>query len=63
MVSNSAGTPGRLPVTLLTLPDLVVIPAEPMKQGVPQLIAWPILSNPFHHRNFFHRLHSHIFAK
>ena len=40
------------PVTLPTLPDLVVIPARQeflMKQRVPQLIAWPISGNPIRH--------------
>ena len=49
----------RYPLILPTLPDLVVMPTQQgflMKQGVPQLIAWPISGNPTHHKNFLHRL-------
>jgi len=47
------------PRILPTLPDLVVMPAGQefiMKQGVPQLIAWPISGNPIHHGVFLQRL-------
>jgi len=47
------------PLILPTLPDLVVMQTQQvflMKQGVPQLIAWPISGNPIHHKDFLHRL-------
>ena len=47
------------PLILPTLSDLVVTPVGQdflMKQGVPQLIAWPISGNPTHHRVFLQRL-------
>jgi len=47
------------PLLLPTLSDLVVMPTGQefiMKQGVPQLIAWPISGNPIHHKVFLQRL-------
>ena len=47
------------PRILPMLPDLVVIPTGQeflMKQGVPQLIVWPISGNPTHHKDFLQRL-------
>jgi len=47
------------PLILLTLSDLVVMPTQQeflMKQGMPQLIPWPISGNPIHHEDFLRKL-------
>ena len=47
------------PRQLVNQPDLVVLPVGQeflMKQGVPQLIAWPISGNLTHHKAFLQRL-------
>ena len=47
------------PRLLPTRTDLVILPTGQefiMKQGVPELIAWPISGNPLHHKEFLHRL-------
>ena len=47
------------PRRLVNQPDLVVLPLNQeflMKQGVPQLIAWPISGNLTHHKAFLQRL-------
>ena len=47
------------PRLLVNQPDLVVLPMGQeflMKQGVPQLIAWPISRNLTHHKAFLQRL-------
>ena len=47
------------PLILPSRPDLVVMPTGQeflMKQGVPQLIAWPISGNPIYHKDFLQRL-------
>ena len=41
------------------LPDLVVTLTDKdflMKEGVPQLIVWPISGDHTHHKDFLHRL-------
>ena len=41
--------------------DLVVLPTMQefvMKQGVPELVAWPISGDPLHHKEFLQRLQS-----
>ena len=47
------------PRLLINQPDLVVLPVGQeflLKQGVPQLIAWPISGNLTHHKAFLQRL-------
>jgi len=56
VVSNSTGAPGGLPSVSA---NPVVMPAGQeflIKQGVPQLITWPISGNPIHHRDFLQKL-------
>ena len=44
---------------LPTRADLVILPTDQeliMKQGVPDLVAWPISGNPSHHKEFMQRV-------
>ena len=62
LVSCSTGTVGGLPspADQSTRFHLVVLPVGQeflMKQGVPQLITWPISGNLTHHKAFLHYAH------
>ena len=59
MVPSDPGSPRGSPQMLPQLPDLVVTPTDQdflMKEGVPQLIAWPISGDHTRHKDFLCRL-------